>query len=602
MARRWENFSDWEGGGFFGVGSYDGQQRYNALNMQRYANGSLGPRPQWRKLTQTADSGSTIPTPGAASLNSYAAGTGWSSWAPSGWTYGAIIYPVAVALFSRRVRIVGDGSCVFFGSANLGTTLGTDVLHPSEAAGINAAQVIVDGSNPVYVGGAQYYDPSADTVANVTARTVNSANFYPNKLAIYRNRMYGWQSLTSSANDEYMVYSRTTDFTNFSGTDGGDFRVSAAVSGFDTALPRGLWPLKSGLLIFTSEGPVRSTSGYPGVTTQWADFGRWYLLTGTDPSVGSLTPIDYNVGPMFHSLGVIHDGNLLFPVHKQGWAIHDGDSLDQNIMGSVQPGRGQSTEHLWLAPVKTHNEKALILPYKIEDTDPTADAAGIGEFYNHGYGAFEWVNGAWTEALYNHGSGVRFAVNNLEHDKLYGLSFDTPDDGVSVRPQFYTRDVTLNRPSTSTDAFSDNEETTTLLSDSTGSLVASGSVTTGHMVAFVETAESRAPSGNQIRVDAISIEFDYWNSDLFDSDCGFDVELVYRSSRNGDKQVRRINPGRVSPPADSVGLVPKRGHYVTNITPVTCGTFQIRVLNVVGVAIHSIDARVDDAKDPYFGD
>lgn len=599
MARRWEVFNQWEGGGFFDVGSFEGGERFNALNMQRYKNGSIGPRPKWRKLTNSTALGATVSSVPAADIHELVHGFEWSSYGPSTASFGVFLLVHGGGTDGRRVTPTNAGEAVFNGATNFGQRSSTDLKLAQDAVATKGVQLYHDGSNPVYVGGGNILNADSMAITTTTARTINAASFVPNKLVIYRNRMYGWQPLSGS-NPEYIVYSRSTDFSNFSGEDSGDFRVSAAPSTFSPAVPRGLWALNSGLLIFTTEGPVRLSKGYPGVTTEYADFGRWYMLSGFDVISGSLTPLDYDMGPAFHSLSLVHDGRVLFPIHNQGWAIHDGQAVDKNIMASVRPGRGQDVGVRWLAPAKTYRDTAIILPWKVTSIDDTASGTGnadrVGEFWNHGYGAYEWVNGAWTESLYHHGRQMLPQITGFDQDKLALVMPESSDGGTNYSPAIYTRDVTLNRPSHSLDVWSSATEDAPAFSDSDDTTSAAG--TTGDIPRFVETAERYSQMGNQLTLSAIVVEYDFWNSALFDDGCGFDIEVVYRSARGYEKHTQQVASARITPGSTSVGELPKRERFVTNINQIRCGTFQVRITNVVGVAVHEIAVAVEEG-DPF---
>jgi hypothetical protein len=149
MARKWAVFDDWSGGGFFNNGSFRGEGRFRSLNMQTYANGSIGPRPQFRKLEQSADAGSSIPSIAAAFYPNLKWGGGWSGWAPTGWTYGAVIFATkATADQDRRIRINDDGTCEYFSVADSLTLVptGSVSMTPAyEASGIHAVKPVMDG-------------------------------------------------------------------------------------------------------------------------------------------------------------------------------------------------------------------------------------------------------------------------------------------------------------------------------------------------------------------------------------------------------------------------------------------------------------------------
>lgn len=587
MARQWVTFDAWEGGGFFASGSFGARDRFDALNMQRYQNGSIGPRPGWRKMTQSADASSSVPT--TTTKANLQHGTGWGSWAPSGWSYGALFLPSTGSGNSRRVRPAADGTVTFYSAADIGDITSTDIRHDGDAAGIGNAQFHVDGSNPMFIGGSVKYDASAPAKTLVTPRTISASSFYPNKLVLYKNRHYGFQPLGNTALEEYIVYSASGDHADFNGTDSGDFRLSVATSGFEPAVPRGLWALGSGLLIFSSEGVVRQSTQYSGVVTNYADFGRWYMLTGQNISVGSLQPIDFNVGPLFYSLSIVFDGRVLFPIYQRGWASHDGSALDVKTLDFLRPGKGQyANGSLWLNPVQTHSKRGLVLPFVTSSEDPTGDGT-YGEYWNTGYGAYEFVNGAWTESLYLHGEGDIGGYSNFEHDKLVSYHMDSSDGGTTWFPQFYTRDITLDRPATTSQA-----DTYNPWSGSTETAPDNAGGATGDVEHKLTTSEWSAPDFTAVEVEAIVIDFDYWNGELFDSECGFEVDLILRGNRNNEKIEQVVTTTRVTPAGTSTSYVPKRDRAYLNLgARIPCGTFQVRIRDLKDVAIHAISVAIE---------
>jgi len=467
MARQYVVFADWGGGGFFNDGAFRGKGRFRSLNMQTYQNGSIGPRPQFRKMTQAADGASSIVS--HANYTELKWGGGWSSYAPASWEYGAILLVADPSTTGRcrRIRLAADGTATYFAAAELGqVSVGPVSMLPNhEATGIHAIKPVVDGSNPVYISGSIKYDPSANTKSNITPQNIGGTDFYGTKIVLYKNRMYQWEPQAVALCD-YMTISKASDVSDFAGTDdAGNFRASVAPSSFSPALPRGLWPMASGLLIFTTEGVVRRTSGYESVGVTVADFGRWYFLSGPRPETGTLTPLGYGAGPQHHSLAVMHEGKLLFPIANKGWAIHDGNNLDLASLRTLKPRQvdDQNTTRKisWLHPFSTRNEPALFLPFLQGGNDPTSVAQTgstprYGEFYASGYGGLEFVNGSWTEHLYLHGHGNLAHFESFDQNKVYMIHMDSADDGATYFPQVWTRDITLNRPSTVSDQDSRN--------------------------------------------------------------------------------------------------------------------------------------------------
>ena len=164
------------------------------------------------------------------------------------------------------------------------------------------------------------------------------------------------------------------------------------------------------------------------------------MLTGPSPATGTLTPLDRDIGPLYHSLSIVHDGKLLFPINRQGWAVHDGVRVDKTTLADLKPGRGQFVKNsLWLNPVRVVRKNGLVLPWYIYESDPTAPNQSstvdqIGEFWSYGLGAFEFSRNAWTEQLYLHGQSDIVAFGAYQ-DKLFSIHLDSSDGGTNYFPR-----------------------------------------------------------------------------------------------------------------------------------------------------------------------
>ena len=115
------------------------------------------------------------------------------------------------------------------------------------------------------------------------------------------------------------------------------------------------------------------------------------------------------------------------------------------------------------------------------------------------------------------------------------------------------------------------------------------------MVTILETGEERCSTGESFQVRRVQVEYDFWNSDSYDQDCGFEIELVYREDRNYVTQTQALG-SRITPPDTSTDDLPSRARVVLSVPEISCGTFQLRFRNIVGVAFHSVAVEVDERK------
>jgi hypothetical protein len=602
MGRQWKIWDDWAGGGFFAGGSFNEKTRYNSVNMQRYQNGSIGPRPGWRRMTQIAGTGSSVPTFTTAKKNEALLGNSWTSTNYTGnpdavsATLGTFIFVGAANAdgTGRRIVPVADGNVHFFGSSP--SYGGSTADFTPEVYSLNTARLVKDIVQSKEVFGPSTYVISTGSTGVVVGRSISGTTYYPRHIVFYRGRGYGWKAMSAAlATNSLVQVSNTSSSIGFNSLDAAEFSIGGVSNAGEVV---GLWPLASGILIYSYSGLSSSYTDYnTGVTgNRGTEVGQWYLLTGPNPASGTLTPLQQDVGPLWYELSIIYDGKVLFPIYQRGWAVHNGNSVDTNSLADLRPGRGSyATGTIWHNPVSNHLKPSLILPFYTPATDPTSEVKTnsdvIGEFYNTGYGAYEYVNGAWCEQLYNHGQGdMGPGISTFDGDKMVMTHMDSSDSGTTWFPQIYCRDVTLDRPSTSS-----VQNTHNPFSDANETAPTQAGGATGIMYHMLETGEFAAGTLNLIKPEAVVIDYDYWNSSLFDSDCGFYVELIYRSVTNAEKTTVRVNSARITPPGTSLEHYPKRGRAVLNMPArYVAGSVQVRLEYIVGCAINSISLAYDD--------
>lgn len=602
MARQWRVIDNWEQGNHFADGSFNAKG-HDLLNMQRYRNGSVGPRPGWRKLTNTAGSG-TVPSvanANKANLTKYGADFIHYGSATNGYLQ---LHGGNVSATARRLAIGATGSAVYNTTVNTAYNatgaIAIDMMGGMELQNIMGVH-IEDSlqTNAIFIGCTVWAPNSGASglLGTVAYRTIGGSVFKASKAILYRGRVFQWDPAGTGgalgARSDYIAYSRSDISSNFTTGDSGDFQLAsqeAAVALGTAGEVQGLWALQGGLLIYSSLGPAVRTTGYTANNTLLpAEMGRWFILTGATPASGTLNHLADDIGPQAYSLSTKHDGRVLFPVEGAGWVVHDGTKLDKTSLASIRPGKGAKvTGSIWLPPHSTKGVPSLILPYYTSTVDPTASGTGttdrIGEFWNTGYGAFEFVNDTWTEALYNHGQGDYIAQGQFGVDRLFRIDADSSDAGANWFPQPYIRDVTLDRP-----AVSSSIDTYNPYSSGTETAPTQAGGATGVPKHQLTTGEVRGDNGSHIELQAIQIEYDYWNSSVFQSGCGFEVDILYRGLDGSAKLENLTTTSPVTPEATSTAVYPNRATVILHLPSyIPARTFQIRIKNLVGCAIHSI--------------
>lgn len=594
MARSWKVYDNWEAGGFFAGGSFDAVERFTSVNMQRYQNGSIGPRPGWRKRElSVALSGATLASVADADKYKMQYGFGWSNdtegVAPTTHTTGQFLHATpthGTALGRRYAPVPATNTINVYALTDLVYSPALGASPTPAAYQINDYRPrIGQGSGFVEIG-TVVYRSSTNAITEVSAGVGPGAAIRPTQLTFHKGRIYGHVLTVLFGSDAASLLAFNTG-------DAFAFQLGGAgLGGSDNYFDvRGIWPLPNGLLIYCGTGPTSSYTQYetPDGTGRGVEVGQWFMLTGTSPTNGTLTPLGRDAGPLFRSLAIVHDDKLLFPIYQRGWAVHDGTRVDKTSLADLRPGRGQyAVGALWHNPVRTVVKSSLVLPFTTTVVDPTAEGSGtadrIGEYYNLGHGAYEFINGSWTEHLYLHGQGDIVGYCNFEEDKLACMHLDSPDGGANWTPVIYTRDTTLDRPATTS-----SQNTYNPASDGTETAPTQAGGATGNMVHQLTTGEALVPGFGSTKVLSVVIDYDYWNSDLFAEDCGFDVTLIYRGGRQLEKQEVQVNDQRVTPPGTSIDAYSKRARATLNLgARVEAGSFQVKIHNLIGCAIHSI--------------
>jgi hypothetical protein len=589
--RQWAVFDKWDAGGFLAGGSFRAGTRYNSLNMQRYSNGSIGPRPGWRKLTNTVGT-AAVPTVVAANKANLTKYGGF--WLPStADVLGDImLFGSTTDTISRRIKLDTDGQAIYNAAPNFARNAGyaVDLNGAYERSGVGSCQGrSYDGS--AVIGSLNTYTDGG-AIGSVTARTISAVVAVTRKAVLYRGRMFAWDS--TGANSPYVVYSSSSSLTDYSTSDSGAFTLGGA-----SPQPRGCWALPGGLLIFAYAG--RSTFKTPyvpaGGTDMPRDEGFWYMLTGATPATGTLVNLSYDIGPAYYNLAIQSGDRVLFPIQRRGWAVHDGSRLDKSSLADLRPGRGILLDGTqWLPGVSVMRDDAFVLPFYVSDTDAstttTTSGAVVGENFATGHGSFEFVNGAWNEQLYLHGQGDPFQYGYFGDTFLFAIHADSADAGTNYIPAVYTRDLKLDRPATTSSLSTYNG-----FSSGTETAPTQSGGRTGTVFCRLETGEFMLPNYLATRPASIIIDYDYWNSSLFPT-AGFDVDLIYRDITSNELVTMRVNTAPITPPGTSTLVAPKRARAVLNLPArVATGTFQVRLDNLVGCAIHAI-AVAHDPEDP----
>lgn len=515
-------FSDFSGGHYGALGPFRAApNQFRGVNVQTYANGTVGPRPGW-KLLETFG---TAPSP---------------TWGNGSKFYGLIWIPDGLDGNDRFLFVsYSDGS-------SSTRTLLTRTMTWSNitlAAPVNDMLLKVPGGGNIHtywenyamVGGTRYTNLSADTIATMTYPD----NFSPRASCVYKSRMYSWGDLSFPGRIYY--------------SDAGNFYNVSAGAYFDVGNHQRnvmhCWPLRDSLLILA----------LPSSIDRKQNEAEWWVLQGANPLTGSLRLLGRAQWPSVGEYGVQFGEAVLWldTLYNHGVVIHNGSEVDTHSLGRLKPRADSGS--VVVKPNKsavTYGEPGVFFPYRVGE-DPAAPP--VGEYDETGLQAWELVNGTWTKALYwngamehtvTNGHPFLWSVSPWEGDKLLACT-NTSEDG-SGAYKFFTRPVTLNRPSHTGDDYADPTEAHADVADS-------GTMNCQMWLPCVQSEE-----GNGIRVRKVIVDFDYWKNSLFSPANTADLTVQIGNFRQADghfstTEEYRSDSDRLAP---TLAEHPKPGRFV----------------------------------------
>jgi len=476
IAKRKQVFSDFSGGHYGALGPFKAApNQFRGINVQRYANGTVGPRPGW-KLLETSG---TAPSPSSGSGSEFYG----MMWVPSRSTSGLLVF-VSKADSSATKQL--DMDTLTWADCALDAPTNDMIL---EAPG--AGNLITHQEYYVVAGGIRYANMLLNSAGNITYPN----SFSPKAAAIYKARMYAWGD---SSLPNRIYYSEANDF----------FSASAFASDayFDVGMFKTVihcWPIRDSLLILTLAGAINTKQNE----------AEWWVLQGANPRTGSLRYLGRGKWPFVGEYAAQFGEALLWldALYDHGLTIHDGSSIDLHSLGRLTARASNDTAGAAAQlnkPTVAYGEPAVAVPYRV-GYNGWSDPSGtpIGEYHETGLQGWELVNGTWTKALYWNGApeyvveqnaAFMYGLTTWEGDKLIACT-NTSTDG-SGTFKFYVRNITLNRPSFTTDTYADPTETHSDVSES------------GEMEHQMWLPAIQSDEGSGVRIRKVIVDFDYWKN------------------------------------------------------------------------------------------
>ncbi len=457
-------FSDWRTNSSFNDLDHIGSnpQAYRSLNMQVYQNGTLGTRPWVRSwdmqtgltLADTIDAKTSVQWRASRSV------------LPSGelWVH-PLANDVAFYDFETSTWAYHTGLDVFVTDVcNYAAEWGGDHDWDNNGASIGAAQSVLLPTDYWIFAGEGYVNGSETAATIDWAQTASTIDNF----TLYRNRVYGWQGSSSSTSNQ-LYY-----------TDSGSYIVGAAANfinigggGSSNFYIIGAWPIKDSLLIAMSDD-------------------KWWALTG-EPDTGTIRYVGEYVVPSHGAAASVLNDAVYFPGPEgRQVCIATSQGVDTRSLFTVRPWSGSHwTNHHDYRTLTSPQEQAIAMHYVRLNTD-------------NFWFSLENVNGTWGfhstgtigASAGERNMGLLRDVALVNSGRAYAYLSEETANGTEV--QVSTRDIILNRPSKSTDVWSDSAET--------------GADDTAHSeFGDVQLAKFRPGSGQEVRIKSVTIDFDYWN-------------------------------------------------------------------------------------------
>ena len=543
-------YRDWKSGPWHSLGPDYGPNEghnYDSVNMQVYANGSLGPRPCLVSICNGIDLW-------AGGDDSKFKGCFW--YQVDDFAGG----PLSVLADSdaRFQMVEGESNQYAFDhSAGANTYISANLasfrtpLKPARylvAGHADSPESMISsmpyqrlGDKDVIVGGDGYFtdldDTGSDAYQAITAGTAETnyhypANWDPAALFSWRDRFWSWGDYDSGSNHagNRIHYSKVGDIKQW--TAAGYIDIGA-----DQDLPIvGVWPVFDNLLIAMADS-------------------RWYKYTFTDaPEYGELRYIGTKIIPDFAVTAATTGSAVIYVTRQSGIVVATKDNIDDQTFKyvSVPKDGDDSQEIFFLRGMAAHAHNAICLPYQVKSVSSSAP----NNVYK-GDRSLELVNGVWTQQLY-FGTGDDSVLETafvdavpMGNDHWGFFAVDTHNTSGTNDDTLYVIPVTLNRPYNNADTFSDESEVATHTTD-----------TDNRFEGTVWLSTYRPEEKNTAAIEKVIIDFDFWNSTGFTTPA-FTVkaDCVHEGDEISTITVGSLDASELSATGGTV-YVPKRGRVV----------------------------------------
>lgn len=573
IEKKVQTYADWSGGNWGAKGGVvaatESPFNYRAINLQVYANGSIGPRPGWKLLSTTG----TAPT--SANTTDY-----WGAiWLPSpNASSGKLLFVSRSTGASTRLLNMSTlaWEATFLGALSAVTVEGPVETNPGDFTYLNPQQLIV-GANHIY---------NIESGADIAMSYPSS--FAPTQTVFYKERLYAFGDATFQNRVYYSDYGAFSTFTA-----GNYFDVGSGGSAAETRPRiRAAWVIKDQLMFLTTTGTI----------SQIDPFVEIFALQGANAITGSLVRIAQGRGPLYPSTATVHRELVITLDHLQSRGailLSPGGGIETDALSYIRPGNDIYQFSAGRNGVSNYGEDSVFLPYIAKGTVDPSGSGAVRNVSEVGMQAWALVHGVWTKEVWWEGAiaeavdaatktNLLYATLSFQGNKMIAITNAGAAGPNAGTWRVFTRDICLDRPSRTGDTWSDATEPH---SDLAG--------TPFGVDAQLWLPEEMAPLGTAVRVRKVTVEFDYWKHADYSpaSTADFSVMVKYRGQKGGT-QVDSVTQGGADDSFDyltaTTGFYPERGRRTfTFETSPWYGSYQVVFPTMRNVAFRKVTVEYE---------
>ena len=512
---------------------------YNSENAQVYENGTLGPRPGWKRIVDTA--GTRVFNQETDSLR----GIVWFQETDADEHMALAFYDTSGSAHKFDILNLATNTWV------AGQTLsdqggGGTSFYPPRFDDVAKTLMSNDGTILTIIG-PHILIASASSIGTVAA--ITTADGDARVATRYRERTYYW---AISGAPGRIYYSEAADFSTVGASS--SFPINVDVDSYAGA-PVGVWSVKNALLIAAKDN-------------------RWLVLTGTSPENGTLRELGIDVVPVHGSAAVVDNQVFFLNPSGLGLVVATPSFVEPDQLRYLSPlAYPGSTEQrptnnfMPLTGVGDDVNGNLFLPGRnLADDDNIV--------------AVERINGVFNLS--------RWVTDTAPQDIVFtrgrpGEMYAAADLGTSWH--LYSRDHTLNRPANSGDT-----KSVSLKNEAN---------TDGGSDVVVDLGEVVGDQGTIIRPIKVVLDLDYWKGGTYTTpELKVDATVLGTESTTPEHSMAQQNVPAVDIWADTSGNAPYRRRVPVALPNTPFGTrFRVR-LTFDNLAIDTVQVYYETQQDP----